>query len=284
MKPDEIDALVTMIKQAIDSKFEKFRDEFEREQKRSLILVAKSAVKTDAELWAKEMTARLEKAVTELPQAEAGKDGESATQEQVNEAVAKYLTENPIEASQEAIFAQVSKYLIDNPPQAGKDGLNGSNGLDAMQIEILPSIDAEKRYPRGTYARYKGGVIRAVRDTDAGEPMQSGWEVLINGVDNVEIHQLQGGEFAIKTILSNGQSNIVKAALPTMEYKGVWKESNGEYSKGHTVTHQGSLWHCNKSTTDKPSTSDAWTLCTKAGRDGKDLSVVKLEKPQVIKL
>jgi len=156
--------------------------------------------------------------------------------------------------------------------------------LDALQIEILSKLDTEKRYPRGTYARYKGGVVRAMRDTDPGEPMQSGWEIMVNGVDDVQIHQLQGGEFAIKTILTSGQSNIVKAYIPSMEYKGVWKESHGEYAKGHTVTQNGSLWVCLKATSDKPGSSDNWQLAVKKGTDGKDLNVVKTQKPEVYKL
>jgi hypothetical protein len=107
---------------------------------------------------------------------------------------------------------------------------------------------------------------------------------MVNGVDDVQIHQLQGGEFAIKTILTSGQSNIVKAHIPSMEYKGVWKESHGEYAKGHTVTQNGSLWVCLKATTDKPGSSDSWQLAVKKGTDGKDLNVVKTQKPEVYKL
>jgi vacuolar-type H+-ATPase subunit F/Vma7 len=287
MTPEMTDALVQIIKQAIDQKFEAFKQEFERDQKRSLILVAKSAVKTDAELWAKAMTEKLDKAIAELPKPENGKDGQDATIEQVQEAVSKFLEMNPPEVKQEHIADHVAKFLDTNPPQPGKDGKDGKDGergLDALQIEILSKLDTEKRYPRGTYARYKGGIVRAMRDTDPGEPMQSGWEIMVNGLDDVQIHQLQGGEFAIKTILTSGQSNIVKAYIPAMEYKGVWKESHGEYAKGHTVTQNGSLWHANKPTTDKPGTSDAWTLCVKRGVDGKDLNVVKTQPPASYKL
>jgi hypothetical protein len=336
MTPEMTDALVQIIKQAIDQKFEAFKQDFEREQKRSLILVAKSAVKTDAELWAKAMTERLEKAIADLPKPENGKDGQdgqSVTLEQVSEAVAKFLTENPVkgekgddgqsvtqeqidlavdaylksnpveievdlveeqlskwmdtnppEVKQEHIADHVAKFLEASPPPSGKDGKDGERGLDALQIEILSKLDTEKRYPRGTFARYKGGIVRALRDTDPGEPMQSGWEIMVNGLDDVQVHQLQGGEFAIKTILTSGQSNIVKAYIPAMEYKGVWKESHGEYAKGHTVTQNGSLWHCNKPTTDKPGTSDAWTLCAKRGTDGKNHGVARLDSPEVYKL
>jgi hypothetical protein len=57
-------------------------------------------------------------------------------------------------------------------------------------------------------------------------------------------------------------------SVPPVEYKGVWRQ--GEYRKGNMVSWSGSIWHCNRTTEDKPASSDAWTLCCKKGRDGKD--------------
>lgn len=62
--------------------------------------------------------------------------------------------------------------------------------------------------------------------------------------------------------------DILPAQGPTMVYKGIYSE--GEYLPGDTVTHSGSLWHCNEKTEGKPGTGDDWTLCAKRGRDGKD--------------
>lgn len=45
--------------------------------------------------------------------------------------------------------------------------------------------------------------------------------------------------------------------------------SGAEYIRGDAVTHGGSLWIAQKATSDKPSTSDAWRLAVKCGRDGK---------------
>ena len=73
-------------------------------------------------------------------------------------------------------------------------------------------------------------------------------------------------------------------AIPAMVYKGVWKESNGAYKKGHTVTQSGSLWVCLKATDTKPGSSDDWQLAAKRGTDGKDLNVVKMNKPETYKL
>jgi hypothetical protein len=57
---------------------------------------------------------------------------------------------------------------------------------------------------------------------------------------------------------------------PTMQYRGVF-ETSRQYMPGDFVTHDGSLWHCNRPTHgpvpgfDK----DGWTLAVKRGRDGK---------------
>lgn len=51
--------------------------------------------------------------------------------------------------------------------------------------------------------------------------------------------------------------------------KGVWQEGES-YNWGNYATWGGSQWHANRKTTDKPGTSDAWTLVVKRGRDGKD--------------
>jgi hypothetical protein len=60
-------------------------------------------------------------------------------------------------------------------------------------------------------------------------------------------------------------------ARPTLEYMGVWAEDT-VYSKGHVVTHGGSMWFChqqNRGTRPGP-TPTIWQLCVKSGRDGRD--------------
>ena len=77
------------------------------------------------------------------------------------------------------------------------------------------------------------------------------------------------------------QQRIDKATAPLKEridaldrviaerrYVGVW--AVGKYHAGNMVTHDGSVWHCDRETDSKPGQSDAWTLCVKRGRDGKD--------------
>jgi len=56
----------------------------------------------------------------------------------------------------------------------------------------------------------------------------------------------------------------------SMQYRGIF-DAGTAYDVGDTVTHGGSLWHCNQLTKDRPGERTAsWTLAVKRGRDGKD--------------
>ena len=52
-------------------------------------------------------------------------------------------------------------------------------------------------------------------------------------------------------------------------YCGVY-QAGGRYEPGDLVTWQGSSWHCNAATGERPGSGAAWTLAVKCGRDGKD--------------
>jgi hypothetical protein len=49
-----------------------------------------------------------------------------------------------------------------------------------------------------------------------------------------------------------------------VKYLGVW-QSAADYVRGNMVTLDGSMWHANENTRDKPGTSKAWTLAVKSG-------------------
>jgi hypothetical protein len=57
-------------------------------------------------------------------------------------------------------------------------------------------------------------------------------------------------------------------AKPEMKYHGTWSEKTS-YPVGSFVTDGGSLWHCNKRTTERPGTCEGWTLAVKRGRDAR---------------
>lgn len=152
---------------------------------------------------------------------------------------------------------------------AGPQGLQGppgEPGRDALQLEILPAIDPEKSYPRGTYARHAGGLWRAFEATAA----MRGWECLVEGIAAVEISWDEGDprSLTLGIATSSGQLVQKRVHIPAMVYREVWRE--GPHKQGDVVTWAGSAWHCQQDTNDKPGTSPAWKLMVKSGRDGKD--------------
>jgi hypothetical protein len=60
-------------------------------------------------------------------------------------------------------------------------------------------------------------------------------------------------------------------ARPTgLRYCGVW-EPFGDYQKDDGCTYHGSLWVALRASSgEAPEGSDAWRLCCKRGRDGRD--------------
>lgn len=93
----------------------------------------------------------------------------------------------------------------------------------------------------------------------------------MDGVDGVSVTQDADREFSVKLSKSSGAEVVQKFALPIQIYKGVHRDGD-VYDAYDNVTWAGSQWTSTKSqNTDKPGTSDAWVLCVKAGRNGKDL-------------
>lgn len=141
------------------------------------------------------------------------------------------------------------------------------HGRDALDLEILPDIDESKQYPRGTYAAHRGGLWKSYERTHG----MRGWECIVDGIDGVTVTQDSVREFSVTLSKSSGTSAVQKFSLPVQVYKGVYREGE-PYEANDTATWAGSVWVCNKNaTTDKPGTSDDWSLAVKAGRAGKDL-------------
>lgn len=154
---------------------------------------------------------------------------------------------------------------------------DGEPGRDALQIEILPYIDPDRTYARGTYASHRGGVLRAARTTDYldtlkdGETVETkGWQVVLNGIAEQLVEQIDERTFAVKSVSTSGAVVEKKIAMPVMIYRGIWREA--EYQRGDTTTWAGSLWHCEKPTKEKPGTGPDWRLAAKRGADGKNLA------------
>jgi len=151
----------------------------------------------------------------------------------------------------------------------GLDGREGEPGRDAIQIEVLDGIDTAKKYQRGTYAHYRGGIVRSFRATDPlGESLEkSGWHVVVEGIADTQVDMTQR-TVTIRTMKTSGGVVEKSFAVPVMLYQGIWTERS--YAIGDVTTWDGSMWHCEKATTDKPGSSEEWKLCVKHGRAGRD--------------
>ena len=138
------------------------------------------------------------------------------------------------------------------------------DGRDATALEILPAIDDQKSFPRGTYATHLGGLWRAYEKTHG----MRGWECLVDGVADIDVSMTGERLFSVVVRQSSGQRTEKTFSLPVMLYRGVFRAGE-TYHPGDTVTWGGSLWHCNSMTGDKPGEahSSGWTLAAKRGRD-----------------
>ena len=141
------------------------------------------------------------------------------------------------------------------------------DGRDALHLEILPTIDEAKTYVRNTYAKHEGGLWRSFEQTSG----MRGWECIVEGLKAVSVTQNGDREFSVTMAKSSGAEVVQKFTMPIQIYKGVHRDGEA-YDAHDNVTWGGSQWTSTKANnTDKPGSSDAWTLTVKAGRPGKDL-------------
>jgi hypothetical protein len=156
---------------------------------------------------------------------------------------------------------------------AGVRGEKGDPGRDALAIDILPTIDETKSYPRGTFAEYRGGTIRAIRNTDpiTGDLASAGWSIAARGVWEETEELLADGRTTVrKTKYTCGSVLERKTKSAQIIYRDIFRPET-EYDKGDIVTFGGSTWHCMvDKPTDKPGISDQWRLIVKKGAPGKD--------------
>ncbi|MCK1670288.1 hypothetical protein [Bradyrhizobium sp. 150] len=173
-----------------------------------------------------------------------------------------------------------------DPGKDGEHGQRGEHGRDAYEIQILPGIDEGKSYVEGVCAMWRGGLIRAARQTDpikGGDIAAAGWKPLVRGIAEERETVDNDGRFIDRTtVYSDGTEFTRRIKTVTPIYRGVWTE--GAYLKGDIVTWAGSSFIAQRDTTDKPEQTDAWKLSTKRGRDGKDGKIVDRSTPPVVKI
>lgn len=202
------------------------------------------------------------KTVAQLPVPQNGRDGTDG----------KDGTSVPREIIEALITTEVAKFVAALPrPDPGRDGKDGESGRDSLEIEVLHAIDPTRSYARGTFASHRGGTVRSFRATD---PITdgieaAGWQIIMEGIAGIEMRLLEDERsFELKSFLTSGKSFAHVVTPPAMIHRGIWTER--EFERGDMTTWDGSTWHCQSKTTDKPGTSAAWKLVAKRGRDGKD--------------
>lgn len=222
-----------------------------------------------------DIAAMVSDAVAAIP---APRDGKSVTPEDVQpmiqELVRNAVAEIPTPKDGKDFDPSMLKQLVEQAVSdavsampAAEPGKDGADGRDALTLEVLPFIDEEKSYPRGSYATHNGGLWRAYEKTHG----MRGWECLVDGVSGIDIQHSEQRTFTLTVNRTSGTSETKSFDVPVMIYQGVFK-SGQEYLPGDTVTWGGSLWHCDEQTQDKPGEagSKGWTLAAKRGRDGRD--------------
>lgn len=155
---------------------------------------------------------------------------------------------------------------------AGKDGRDGINGRDALEIDIIPAIDPAKSYPRGTFAQYQRGLLRALVNTEPGDTVNMmHWTVIAGGVDDVRYPESDDPlVYSVEHHLTGGVVKRMDRRLPVPVHMGVFRDGT-EYLRGQCVVWDGSTWIVRAATTKaRPGEQHAdWQLIVKRGRDGK---------------
>jgi hypothetical protein len=160
------------------------------------------------------------------------------------------------------------------PGLNGKDGLDGKNGLDGLAIVPVVGIDHARTYRQGTWAAYNGGLVRAMRDTDAlneGSLDAAGWAVMVEGRAALAITQAEDlRSFTITEVGTSGKQTVRQFSLPVVLYRGIYRDDE-TYQPGDQITWAGSQWIKMGEGGGRPGDeASGWVLACKKGRDGKD--------------
>lgn len=208
-----------------------------------------------------------------------GKDADPVTGEQIAEAVARYLAENPPASGKDGTNGLDGKDGSPGqdgkngmPGLDGKDGSDGQNGLDGKDGVGLADAIIDRRgvlVLTMTDGRTKELDVVIGKDGADGRPGKDG----APGRDGFGFDALDLAEDEKGVVLRFSQGDVVKDfALPVVFDRGVFKE-DGSYRKGNGVTWGGSYWIAQKDDPGKPDTPDSgWRLAVKKGQNGKDLT------------
>lgn len=151
-----------------------------------------------------------------------------------------------------------------------KDGEKGEPGRDALQIDILPSINVNKSYPPSTYGKHRGSTWKSLKTTTAGEFSLEEWFPITDGITNVDIVQsadLRSFTFSFEL---GGEIQKREFSLPVVLDRGVFKDGE-EYLRGDGVTRGGNWWLCvvDRTKAVPADSNNDWRLAVRRGAEGK---------------
>lgn len=141
---------------------------------------------------------------------------------------------------------------------------DGADGRDALDLDVLPSIDPEKSYQRGEYATHNGGLWRSHSKTQG----MRGWECVVDGVADIDaVFGDDPRDVTVKMVRSSGAVVERSVHLPIVVDKGA-HSLEVAYLKGDGVSYSGSFWIAQKDNPEgRPGTNSDWRLAVKKGRD-----------------
>jgi hypothetical protein len=159
----------------------------------------------------------------------------------VDDSVAKAMSGIPMpEDGKDIDPAEVQK-MVDIAVSAIeiKSPADGNPGRDGLDIDILPEIETEKSYPRGTYAQHQGGLWRSHCKTHG----VRGWECVVDGIAEIDVDFGDDPRHVtIRTMKSSGVVVEKQIYMPVVVDKGVFRKES-QYEKGDGVTYGGCFWY-----------------------------------------
>jgi hypothetical protein len=197
-----------------------------------------------------------------------GKDGKDADADAIAANVRGILSKEIADT-----FARLPKVhdgIDGQDGRDGRDGVQGERGRDATQIDIVKNFDDTRRYPRGTWAQFGGGLWLSSRGTDptagAKSYNEAGWDCMVAGVGEITARlDLETRTLSLE-IESGGESKGFAFVVPMVLHRGGF-EVGKEYDRGDVVQSDGSGWIADCKTKGIPGASPDWKLIAKKGRD-----------------
>lgn len=196
------------------------------------------------------------KALAEVPRPRDGKDGRDGERGERGEKGADGAPGRDGERGERGERGE--KGADGAPGRDGRDGQRGEPGRDAAQIHILPAIDVERSYSRGTYAAHQGGLWQAQATTEG----MSGWACIVDGLAQISVEMIDERTIAVVSTRSSGVTERKTLRVRNQIHRGPWKK--GSYEQDDNVTYGGSIWCALRDTDATPgSSADDWRLVVK---------------------